>query len=103
MGPAVINGGITTFLAVILLCDSKSHAFITFFKVFFLTVVLGLFHAIVFLPILLGIEVPSFSTTEEYKDEKQCVEKSCEQNHKSISEVCRHTKDGAEKTEGNVK
>ena len=33
MGPAVINGGITTFLALVLLGFSHSHVFITFFKV----------------------------------------------------------------------
>ena len=59
MGPAVMNGGTTTFLAVIMLCDSTSHGLITFFKVFFLTVLFGIFHAIVFLPVLLRIEVPS--------------------------------------------
>ena len=54
MGAAVLNGGITTFLAVILLSDSTSHGLITFFKVFFLTVLFGLFHAIVFLPVVLS-------------------------------------------------
>ena len=54
MGAAVLNGGVTTFLAVILLSDSTSHGLITFFKVFFLTVLFGLFHAIVFLPVVLS-------------------------------------------------
>merc|ERR1712018_424845 len=67
IGPAVTNGGATTFLAVVLLCDSKSHAFITFFKVFLLTVIFGLYHAIIFLPVILSFEKP-FRTTK--KDEK---------------------------------
>ena len=33
MGPAILNGGITTFLALVLLGFSNSHPFITFFKV----------------------------------------------------------------------
>ena len=33
MGPAIANGGITTFLALLLLGFSESHIFITFFKV----------------------------------------------------------------------
>ena len=33
LGPAVFNGGVTTFLAVIILPASKSHIFVTFFKV----------------------------------------------------------------------
>ena len=52
--PAVLNGGMTTFLALIVLADSTSHAFLTFFKVFFLTVVIGMFHGVIFLPVLLS-------------------------------------------------
>ena len=52
--PAVLNGGMTTFLALVVLADSNSHAFQTFFKVFFLTVVIGMFHGVVFLPVLLS-------------------------------------------------
>ena len=55
MGPAVINGGITTFLALLLLGFSKSHVFITFFKVFLLTVAFGLFHGVIFFPVLLSL------------------------------------------------
>merc|ERR1719403_75274 len=47
MGPAIANGGITTFLALLLLGFSESHIFITFFKVFLLTVIFGLFHGLV--------------------------------------------------------
>ena len=63
IGAAVMNGGVTTFLAVVLLCDSKSHAMITFFKVFFLCVLFGLYHALVFLPVLLSFSNPFYSVT----------------------------------------
>ena len=33
IGPAVFNGGLTTFLALVLLGGSTSHVFVTFFKV----------------------------------------------------------------------
>merc|ERR1719351_390608 len=33
IGPAVLNGGVTTFLALVLLAGSTSHTFLTFFKV----------------------------------------------------------------------
>ena len=33
IGPAVFNGGFTTFLALVLLGGSTSHVFVTFFKV----------------------------------------------------------------------
>jgi len=58
IGPAVFNGGFTTFLALSLLAFSKSSIFITFFKVFFLTVVFGLFHGLVMLPVLLSLIGP---------------------------------------------
>jgi len=58
IGPAVLNGGITTFLALVLLGASTSHIFITFFKVFVLTVLFGLFHGLVFLPVLLSLVGP---------------------------------------------
>lgn len=54
MGPAIANGGITTFLAVVPLIFSASHVFLTFFKVFFLTVTFGLFHGLIFLPVVLS-------------------------------------------------
>jgi Niemann-Pick C1 protein len=33
IGPAVLNGGFSTFLAILLLANSQSHAFKSFFKV----------------------------------------------------------------------
>ena len=33
IGPAVFNGGVSTLLAILLLVNSKSYVFITFFKV----------------------------------------------------------------------
>jgi predicted RND superfamily exporter protein len=35
IGPAVLNGGISTFLAFIVLANSDSHVFNTYFKVSF--------------------------------------------------------------------
>ena len=37
IGPAVMNGGFSTFLAFITTCASESHVFLTFFKVKFLS------------------------------------------------------------------
>ena len=55
IGPAVFNGGFSTFLAFILLAGSKSHVFITFFKIFFLVVTFGLFHGLILLPVVLSL------------------------------------------------
>jgi len=54
LGPAIVNAGITTLLAVIILPFSASHVFITFFKVFGLTVLYGVFHGLAFLPTILA-------------------------------------------------
>ena len=55
IGLAVFNGGLTTFLALTLCGGSTSHTFVTFFKVFVLTVLFGLYHGLVLLPVLLSL------------------------------------------------
>ena len=59
IGPAVFNGGFSTFLAFILLAGSQSHVFISFFKIFFLVVSFGLFHGLIFLPVFLSLIGPA--------------------------------------------
>ena len=58
IGPAVVNGGFSTFLAFILLMTSKSYVFKTFFKIFFLVVTFGVYHGLVFLPVTLSLIGP---------------------------------------------
>ena len=53
IGPAILNGGVTTLLALAFLTYSQSYTFHVFFKVFSLSVAFGLFHGLVFLPVLL--------------------------------------------------
>jgi Niemann-Pick C1 protein len=59
IGPAVLNGGISTFIAFILLVTSDSHVFSSFFKIFFLVVVFGLFHGLLLLPVILRLAGPA--------------------------------------------
>jgi len=58
IGPAVFNGGFTTFLAIVLCSLSYSHVFMTFFKVFILTVMFGLFHGLLLFPVVLSLVGP---------------------------------------------
>ena len=67
IGPAVLNGGTSTFLAFILLAGSKSHVFSSFFKIFFLVVVCGLFQGLFVLPMLLGILGPHANEVEAHE------------------------------------
>ncbi|XP_055956287.1 patched domain-containing protein 3 [Patella vulgata] len=54
IGPAVFNGGFSTFLAFVLLSTSTSYGFSLFFRVFFSVVVFGLFHGLCYLPVVLS-------------------------------------------------
>lgn len=62
LGPAVLNGGFSTFLAFAVLMFTRSIFFLAFFKVFFLVVFFGLFHGLVFLPVVLSFIGPPSST-----------------------------------------
>ena len=78
-GPAVLNGGISTFLAFVVLAGSRSHVFSVFFKIFFLVVTFGLYHGLVVLPVLLSI----FGPPSEYL-EADLYDKVEELNMKNI-------------------
>jgi len=72
IGPAVLNGGFSTFLAFVLLAGSRSHVFSVFFKVFFLVVIFGLFNGLLFLPVMLSfIGPPSYGTHAETEKEEK--------------------------------
>uniref|UniRef100_A0A7S2G6F6 SSD domain-containing protein n=1 Tax=Octactis speculum TaxID=3111310 RepID=A0A7S2G6F6_9STRA len=65
VGAAVLNGGISTFLAVSLLAGSASYVFVVLFKQFFLTVILGLVHGLILLPVLLAyVGPPCYASVE---------------------------------------
>mmetsp|Transcript_805 Transcript_805/g.1444 ORF Transcript_805/g.1444 Transcript_805/m.1444 type:complete len:881 (-) Transcript_805:87-2729(-) len=54
IGAAVLNGAISTFLAVVVLSGSGSYVFRVLFKQFFLTCVFGVANGMIFLPVLLS-------------------------------------------------
>merc|ERR1712241_1491920 len=87
IGPAVFNGGFSTFLAFVLLAGSKSHVFMTFFKVFLLVVVFGLYNGLFVLPVVLSLIGPASYHNkivqppgEEVEEEplKPIVKKDCD-------------------------
>lgn len=55
IGPAVLNGGFSTFLAFIMTAGSDTHVFSTFFRMLFLSVVFGLYHGLVYLPVIMSL------------------------------------------------
>merc|ERR1712012_352009 len=95
IGPAVFNGGFSTFLAFVLLAGSKSHVFMTFFKVFFLVVLFGLYNGLFVLPVVLSMIGPAAYLTESRKDNqdkteeeplKPIIKNSCEPKSEIQSE-----------------
>ena len=58
VGPAVLNGGISTLMAVIVLAGSETMTFQVFFKTVSLTVLFGMFHGLLLLPVLLSVVGP---------------------------------------------
>lgn len=58
MGVAVLNGALSTFVAVLLLGGSQSYVFVTFFRQLFLCIVFGLGHGLILLPVLMSLAAP---------------------------------------------
>ncbi|XP_012942197.1 protein patched homolog 3 [Aplysia californica] len=70
IGPAVFNGGLSTFLAFVLLVNSASYGFQLFFRVFSSVVIFGLFHGLAFLPVVLSlVGPPAYKHADEIPEE----------------------------------
>ena len=73
MGPAVLNGGISTLIAFILLAGSESHVFSVFFKIFLMVVAFGLFHGLILLPVILSLIGPAPYLNAKPANEEQKI------------------------------
>ncbi|XP_023324202.1 patched domain-containing protein 3 [Eurytemora carolleeae] len=60
LGPAIIRGGSTTLLGVVGLIFHPSYITITFSRMIFMIIILGMLHGLLLLPVLLGIFGPGF-------------------------------------------
>ncbi|KAJ9463257.1 Niemann-Pick type C-related protein 1 [Diplonema papillatum] len=58
MGPAVFNGGFSTFLAILPLALAKSYVFTVFFRMFSVIIVSGQFFGVLVLPMFLSLVGP---------------------------------------------
>ena len=54
IGPAILNGGLTSILALLVLFLADSHPYQVMVKTFSLAIAFGLLHGLVFLPALLS-------------------------------------------------
>jgi len=76
IGAAVMNGALTTFLAVVVLLFSSSYVFVTLAIQFALTVGLGVTHGLILLPVLLSLLGPkAFSSAELPMEESSSTDK----------------------------
>jgi Niemann-Pick C1 protein len=71
IGAAVLNGAMSTFLAVAVLLASTSYVFQTLSIQFALTVFLGVSHGLILLPVLLSLLGPAPFTSAEPLDEAE--------------------------------
>ena len=74
IAPAVLNGGFSTLLALSLLITSKSHVAMSFFKIFFMICIFGLFHGLILLPTVLCMIGPSDEDILRTNSKKKTVE-----------------------------
>ncbi|XP_046745326.1 NPC intracellular cholesterol transporter 1-like [Diprion similis] len=58
IGAAVVFGAGSTLLALSLLATSEAYVFRSFFKIFFLVVTIGLWHGLIFLPVVFSVIGP---------------------------------------------
>lgn len=71
IGTAVLNGSITTFLAVAILLMSESYVFWVLSRMFMLTVVFGVANGLILLPVLLSLVGPKAFKHHSHSDESQ--------------------------------
>ncbi|XP_046861198.1 patched domain-containing protein 3-like [Xenia sp. Carnegie-2017] len=94
IAPAVWNGGFSTFLAIAPLVFSKSHVFITFFKILFGVIIFGMFHGLIVLPVILSIIGSSpYDLAEKMENSSMSGNVSQEQNINTLT-VLSHTNEG---------
>ncbi|XP_064188549.1 patched domain-containing protein 3-like isoform X1 [Anguilla rostrata] len=55
LGYPIVQGAVSTIVGVVVLSASQSYIFRTFFKIMFLVILIGLFHAITFIPVFLTL------------------------------------------------
>ncbi|XP_042366023.1 patched domain-containing protein 3-like [Plectropomus leopardus] len=66
LGYPILQGALSTILGVSVLATSGFHTFRTFFKIFFLVMLIGMVHGLIFIPVVL-----SLTTCRSNKDESK--------------------------------
>ncbi|XP_069015830.1 patched domain-containing protein 3-like [Embiotoca jacksoni] len=74
LGYPILQGALSTILGVTALATSEFHTFRTFFKIFFLVMIIGMLHGLVFIPVMLTTFTGS-SEKDKPKEESLKVSK----------------------------
>ena len=67
MGSSVIHGGISTFLAIVVLGGARSYIFVVFFKLWFGIIVFGMSNGFILLPVILSLVGPTHGMEKKIK------------------------------------
>ena len=79
LGIPILQGAFSTILGVLGLAFAPSYIFVTFFKMIFLVIMLGAFHGMILLPVLLSIMGPGSCSSQagsSHADTRGSVSKS---------------------------
>ena len=103
IGGAVLQGGGSTTLAILLLAISDAYTFRTFFKIFTIVVIFGLYYGVVFLPVMLSIFNPksysSIVNEGHFDTETQLVLLDRSKNIKIVKNSERNRKNSCDSNE----
>ena len=75
----MVHGSLSTILGVTVLAFINSYMVLVFFKTIFLVLVIGVFHALVLLPIILHDTAPLTDRLNAYLDHKEEKRKMAKQ------------------------
>merc|ERR1712043_113343 len=103
IAPAILHGGISTLLAVVLLAVSEVYVFVSFFKIFVLVVVFGLYNGLVFLPVLLANFGPDSKRSNREKSSNDIKSNQISLLNTSQSYITNHVPPTNEEAESNLK
>lgn len=100
IGAAVAYGAGSTLVALSMLVFSEAYVFMTFFKIFFLVILFGLWHGLLLLPVVLSLLGPrSVKTTEKVHLRR---EQNCPEDGKPLNRLNHTPEDENEEEENRI-
>lgn len=78
MGSSVIHGGVSTFIAILVISAAKSYIFEVFFKMWFGIIIFGMANGFILIPIILSLvgPLPDIQAKNEERTRRQSQRRS---------------------------